>query len=36
MSLDADVVFADGYASQVPAWEGSVEGGYTITLNVGV
>ncbi|MCU1371517.1 MAG: hypothetical protein JWO77_2711 [Ilumatobacteraceae bacterium] len=36
VSLDTDMVFADGYASQVPAWEGSVADGYTITMNVGV
>lgn len=36
VSLDTDMVFSDGYASQVPAWEGSVEEGYTITMNVGV
>jgi protocatechuate 3,4-dioxygenase beta subunit len=36
VSLATDMVFSDGYASQVPSWEGSVEDGYTITMNVGV
>jgi protocatechuate 3,4-dioxygenase beta subunit len=36
VSLDTDMVFSDGYASQVPSWEGSPEQGYTITMNVGV
>ena len=36
VSLDTDMVFSDGYASQVPTWEGSVADGYTITMNVGV
>jgi len=36
VSLDTDMVFSDGYASQVPAWEGSIDDGYTITMNVGV
>jgi protocatechuate 3,4-dioxygenase beta subunit len=36
LSLETDMVFSDGYASQVPTWEGSVDEGFTITLNVGV
>ena len=35
-SLAGDMVFADGYASQLAKAEGSVEEGYTLTLNVGV
>lgn len=36
VSLDTDMVFSDGYASQVPTWEGNVDDGYTITMNVGI
>jgi protocatechuate 3,4-dioxygenase beta subunit len=35
-SLDSDMVFSDGYASQLAQVTGDVEGGYTLTLNVGV
>ena len=35
-SLDADMVFSDGYKSQLAAVSGSVSDGYTLTLNVGV
>ena len=36
LSLESDMVFADGYASQLAKVTGSVEDGYTLTLNVGV
>ena len=36
LSLEGDMVFADGYASQLAKASGSVEDGYTLTLNVGV
>ena len=35
-SLDSDMVFSDGYKSQLAAVSGSVDDGYTLTLNVGV
>ncbi|RKQ87795.1 protocatechuate 3,4-dioxygenase beta subunit [Solirubrobacter pauli] len=35
-SLDDDMVFGDGYRSQLASVSGSVEDGYTLTLNVGV
>src|SRR5215207_3132928 len=35
-SLDSDMVFSDGYQSQLATVTGDVEGGYTLTLNVGV
>ena len=35
-SLDSDMVFSDGYASQLAKATGSVADGYTLTLNVGV
>ena len=35
-SLEGDMVFADGYASQLAKASGSVQDGYTLTLNVGV
>ena len=35
-SLDSDMVFSDGYKSQLASVSGSVEDGYTLTLNVGV
>lgn len=35
-SLDDDMVFSDGYRSQLASVSGSVEDGYTLTLNVGV
>ena len=34
-SLDSDMVFSDGYASQLATATGSVDDGYTLTLNVG-
>ncbi len=36
LSLEGDMVFADGYASQLAQASGSAEDGYTLTLNVGV
>ena len=36
LSLDGDMVFADGYASQLAKASGSVDDGYTLTLDVGV
>lgn len=36
VSLDTDGVFSDGYSLQVPKVTGSVDEGYTITLNVPV
>jgi protocatechuate 3,4-dioxygenase beta subunit len=36
VSLDTDMVFSDGYASQLPSWSGSMEGGIALQLNVGV
>lgn len=36
LSLDSDNVFGDGYASQLAAVTGSVEKGYTVTLQVGI
>ena len=35
-SLDSDMVFSDGYKSQLATVSGSVDDGYTLTLNVGV
>lgn len=35
-SLDSDMVFSDGHASQLARVTGSVEDGYTLALNVGV
>ena len=35
-SLETDMVFADGYSTQLAAARGSVEDGITITLDVGV
>ena len=35
-SLDSDMVFSDGYASQLATATGSVESGMTVKLNVGV
>ena len=35
-SLDGDMVFSDGYASQLAKVSGSVERGVTLSLNVGV
>ncbi|CAN5680438.1 hypothetical protein BH10ACT1_BH10ACT1_34820 [soil metagenome] len=35
-SLDTDMVFSDGYASQLATVTGTVEGGLTAQLNVGV
>lgn len=36
LSLEGDMVFADGYASQVPTWTGSAGDGIALKLNVGV
>ncbi len=36
VSLDTDMVFSDGYASQLATVGGSVDGGLTLSLNVGV
>jgi protocatechuate 3,4-dioxygenase beta subunit len=35
-SLDSDMVFSDGYASQLAAWSGSPSDGIALRLNVGV
>jgi hypothetical protein len=35
-SLDTDMVFSDGYASQLATVSGTVDDGLTIKLNVGV
>jgi protocatechuate 3,4-dioxygenase beta subunit len=35
-SLDTDMVFSDGYKSQLATTTGGVDGGYTLALNVGV
>ena len=35
-SLDSDLVFSDGYATQLAAWSGNVERGIFLKLNVGV
>jgi protocatechuate 3,4-dioxygenase beta subunit len=35
-SLDSDMVFSDGFASQLATATGSVDDGYTLALNVGV
>ncbi|QXC59433.1 hypothetical protein KSP35_13600 [Aquihabitans sp. G128] len=35
-SLDTDMVFSDGYATQVPTITGSVDEGFTAQLNVGI
>jgi hypothetical protein len=35
-SLDGDMVFSDGYASQLAAWSGSATDGIALKLNVGV
>jgi protocatechuate 3,4-dioxygenase beta subunit len=36
MSLDSDMVFSDGYRSQLATVAGDVASGYTLSLNVGV
>lgn len=36
VALESDMVFADGYASQLAEWSGSVEDGVTLKLNIGV
>ena len=36
VSLDTDMVFSDGYSSQLAAWSGSVANGINLDLNVGV
>jgi protocatechuate 3,4-dioxygenase beta subunit len=36
LSLDSDMVFSDGYKSQLAAASGNIEGGITLKLNVGV
>lgn len=36
VSLDTDLVFSDGYSLQTPKVSGSVDEGYTLTLNVPV
>ncbi|HEY7198326.1 MAG TPA: hypothetical protein VH306_14190 [Gaiellaceae bacterium] len=36
VSLDSDMVFGDGYASQLASWSGSVDDGISLELNVGV
>jgi protocatechuate 3,4-dioxygenase beta subunit len=35
-SLDSDMVFSDGYASQLANWSGSADAGIALKLNVGV
>ena len=35
-SLDSDMVFSDGYASQLAKASGDAERGVTLSLNVGV
>ena len=35
-SLDADMVFADGYSTQLATASGSPQAGMTLALNVGV
>ncbi|MCC6832713.1 MAG: hypothetical protein IT200_15335, partial [Thermoleophilia bacterium] len=35
VSLDTDMVFADGYATQLGTVTGDAAGGMTVTLNVG-
>lgn len=35
-SLDTDMVFSDGYSSQLASWSGSPEEGIALKLNVGV
>jgi protocatechuate 3,4-dioxygenase beta subunit len=35
-SLDTDMVFSDGYSSQLATWSGSPEDGIALKLNVGV
>ena len=35
-SLDTDMVFSDGYKSQLATTSGSVDDGFAIKLNVGV
>ena len=35
-SLDSDMVFSDGYASQLADWSGSPGDGIAVRLNVGV
>ena len=35
-SLDSDMVFSDGYKSQLATVSGDVTSGYTLSLNVGV
>ena len=35
-SLDGDMVFSDGYASQLAKASGTVEDGVALSLNVGV
>ena len=36
LSLDSDMVFADGYEQQLATAEGDPDGGYALTLAVGV
>lgn len=36
VSLDSDLVFSDGYSSQLASWTGSADKGVALTLNVGV
>ena len=36
LSLDTDGIFSDGYSLQMASVTGSVDEGYTITLNVPV
>lgn len=36
LSLESDIVFADGYASQLATAAGSADQGFTLALNVGV
>ena len=35
-SLDSDLVFADGYATQLASWSGDADSGIALRLNVGV
>ena len=35
-SLDTDMVFSDGYASQLATTSGTVDSGIAVKLNVGV
>ena len=36
MSLDRDIVFADGYGTQLASWSGEAKSGIDLRLNVGV